>query len=509
LPEGGRQGRRVARKEDKAKRAQSSALYRTDDYGREFAGPGTGTAPDEPWRSDFRRDYARLIHSAAFRRLVGKTQLFSGNESDFFRNRLTHSLEVAQIAKSIANQLNATDPFLKACGHINTDLVEVAALAHDLGHPPFGHNGELALDFCMRKFGGFEGNAQSLRILARLEKKVTEDPDGGGVTERGEDQRHGLDLCMRTLAAVLKYDNPIPMSRRKKPREHVTKGYYSSEKKLVERIKRSVLGGADKPRSFKTIECQIMDKADDIAYSTYDLEDAFKAGFVTPLDMISASEVLLRDLADAVSKSAKKEGIPECQSLDTEQISGVLLYIFEKLVADPDLEKKLELRAPVDFGVIIEYARRRYRDSKRMAQVGYVRTDITSRLIGQFLSGVQIKKPNEICPALSEIGVAPFIWLQIEVLKRYTYKSQIMSPRLKVAELRGQQIVQEIFECLSNDEGHNLLPDDFREWYDRLPKKADKMRVICDFIAGMTDRYAAEFHARLRSESPQSIFKPI
>ncbi len=127
---------------------------------------------NEPYRSVWRVDFARLVHSPAFRRLQGKTQLFPG-ESDFFRNRLTHSLEVAQIAKSIALKLNyeyfrdATDEDHK----ISTDLVEFAALAHDLGHPPFGHNGEAALDECMRGIGGFEGNAQTLRILARLEKK--------------------------------------------------------------------------------------------------------------------------------------------------------------------------------------------------------------------------------------------------------------------------------------------------------------------------------------------------
>lgn len=139
-------------------------------------GNPSGTCSNEPYRSDFRRDYARLVHSPAFRRLDGKTQLFPGVESDFFRNRLTHSLEVAQIAKSIALKLNYESQFIADLGGIDTDLVEVAGLAHDLGHPPFGHNGELTLDQCMLAYGGFEGNAQTLRILSRLEKKFTTDP---------------------------------------------------------------------------------------------------------------------------------------------------------------------------------------------------------------------------------------------------------------------------------------------------------------------------------------------
>jgi dGTPase len=195
-------------------------------------------SPDEPYRTPWRRDYARLIHSAAFRRLQGKTQLFPGNESDFFRNRLTHSLEVAQIAKSIAIRINNTYDYFKS-DNINTDLVETAALGHDLGHPPFGHNGEEALDRCMRRDGGFEGNAQSLRILSKLEKRQTRTTSSEGDTPipvlDGKDNRAGLNLTYRTLAAVLKYDNEIPT-----PREKVAKGYYYTERDLVQIIRQAL-----------------------------------------------------------------------------------------------------------------------------------------------------------------------------------------------------------------------------------------------------------------------------
>lgn len=186
-------------------------LYENTDYERVLR----ETEELELGRSPFRRDFGRLLHSPACRRLQGKTQLFPGHESDFFRNRLTHSLEVAQIAKGIAQILNARDDACKQ-EKIDLDLVEFAGLAHDLGHPPFGHNGEKALDDCMKPYGGFEGNAQTLRILARVEKKVysESDADGCGVGVTGVDRRLGLNLTFRSLAAVLKYDKEIPLRLR-------------------------------------------------------------------------------------------------------------------------------------------------------------------------------------------------------------------------------------------------------------------------------------------------------
>lgn len=172
-------------------------LYSAGDRARPFDGKANKAA--EPYRSPWRQDYARLIHAPCFRRLQGKTQVFPGHESDFYRNRLTHSLEVAQIAKSIAIRLNATaSEFAKPQNKIEPDLVEFAGLAHDLGHPPFGHNGEEALDECMRDHGGFEGNAQSLRIIAHLEKKIratSEMADDAPFDGDFNDLRRGLNLA--------------------------------------------------------------------------------------------------------------------------------------------------------------------------------------------------------------------------------------------------------------------------------------------------------------------------
>ena len=153
------------------------------------------------YRNDYRRDYARVLHSAAFRRLEHKTQLFPGNESDFFRNRLTHSLEVAQIAKSIALKIKQMYPEATI---VEPDVCEIAGLLHDLGHPPFGHNGERALDRCMANFGGFEGNAQTLRIICKTEKKEINNPLS---IREGIDNRVGLNLTARVIASIIKYDN--------------------------------------------------------------------------------------------------------------------------------------------------------------------------------------------------------------------------------------------------------------------------------------------------------------
>lgn len=437
-------------------------------------------------RSAFRRDYGRLLHCAAFRRLQGKTQLFPGHESDFFRNRLTHSLEVAQVAKGIALKLNAQCPQLDKKNQIDLDLVEFAGLAHDLGHPPFGHNGERALDDCMKQYGGFEGNAQTLRILARVEKKVllpdaSAPDDPYGISPAGVDRRLGLNLTFRTLASVLKYDSPIPLRRRKG--SDLKKGYYRSEQSLVDEIKRHVGVPSGPDEKFKTLECQVMDIADDIAYSTYDLEDAMKGGFTHPLALLTklGNQTLLKRLVEKVKKEVK----------DVTQ-GDVFDALTDLLQLTTDGEKPLQV----------------YAESKLIAGDGRMRSQFSSELIGKFIRGISIKPRAGRDLRFSDVVVARPTKVQIESLKHLNYLLTIMSPRLKVVEYRGYEVVRTIFEALSSDEGHLLLPDDVQAMYERLNDTDSKMRMICDFVAGMTDRYAVEFYSRLR-ETGASIFKPI
>lgn len=432
-------------------------------------------------RTPFRRDFGRLLHSPSFRRLQGKTQLFPGAESDFFRNRLTHSLEVAQIAKGIAQYLNATDARLSGANAIDVDLVEFAGLAHDLGHPPFGHNGERALDECMGTFGGFEGNAQTLRILTKVERKVyAESLERGcvhGISQDGKDERLGLNLTYRSLAAILKYDHEIKTWRA--PEEHLEKGYYASEANVVAAIKAHVAPGH--VGEFKTLECRIMDIADDIAYSTYDMEDAMKAGFTSPLDIVSRAShprfmEKLREKVKGTFPDIKEEEILEA--------------LMDALDYDPVRTEVLDI----------------YQESSLTAENSHLRTNFSSALVHQFMMGISLQPAENM--ALSKIQVKKDILLKIEVLKHMSYLSLIMSPRVKVVEYRGGDIVKQLFTTLSSKDGLHLLPKDVRIIVDCLKDDDEKKRVVCDFVAGMTDRYAVDFYNRLFGNAA-SLFVPI
>lgn len=460
-------------------------LYKAEDYTRSLATPASAGN-----RSEFRRDYARLVHSPAFRRLQGKTQLFPGVESDFFRNRLTHSLEVAQIAKGIALKINLETAYFKS-KNIDTDLVETAALAHDLGHPPFGHNGEHALDECMRDAGGFEGNAQTLRLVSTISKKVSRDSTAGVAI--------GLNLTYRTICSLLKYDNEIPIKASERECSNkLVKGYYKSDSDLIKAAKKSVAGSGFDGK-FKTIECAIMDIADDIAYSTYDLEDAMKAGFVTPLEILSYAHDKL-----FIEKIAKKVNKATDLKLTPQDVFRVFVYTFGGIIKEAfhgvDVEDHWDLISRV---VTV------YKTSKDTAAEGQRRTEFTSQLVNEFIGGVKVKI-NKKYPALSTITVKKEIHAKIEVLKHFTFEAMIMSPRLKIVEYRGKDIVKSIFTSLTSDDGYLLLPNDLREEYQQCSDEVKRKRLVCDFIAGMTDRYAIEFYERLYSTNQGlSFFKPL
>jgi dGTPase len=508
-------------------------FYRPTDFDRVVAIPNSGSP--ENYRSAFRRDFARIVHAPVFRRLQRKTQLFPGDEIDFFRNRLTHSLEVAQIAKSIAIRLNylVRERYGEVAGQIDTDLVELVSFAHDLGHPPFGHTGEHALQEKMYKVGGFEGNAQTLRILSRLEKRQTVPTDGGSTDfvefANGTDLRAGLNLCFRSLAGVLKYDNAIPLIA---PTDKLIKGYYASEQELVKQIKKAVLGEAHAAHTgpFKVIEMQIMDLADDIAYSTYDFEDALKAGFASPLDLIQQlnNNAEIREaVAAKLFKSEHQRDFPkehparEDQEKFEQIRTKMLVAVFELLkdylsAADNSLteaEKANLCDADPDAraNAVSILAVNLQKLSEQIAQNGYVRALFTSDVVGKRIRAIDIEVNEEI-PALSKLLIDPEVRFEIDVLKHLTYELHIKSPRLKLIEYRGKQIVHDLFDCFYNDAEGELLPND---WRDRLraistfgSREEMRSRLICDYIAGMTDAYALDVYSRLKTTNPAALFRP-
>lgn len=417
-------------------------------------------------------------------------QLFPGHESDFFRNRLTHSLEVGQVAESIAHSVNANSEFFTE-NPINPRICLTAALLHDIGHPPFGHNGEEALDDAMKPFGGFEGNAQTLRIVSQLEKKRYNPGDSCPVNRRA-----GLNLTYRTLGAILKYDDQIPAERSKE--EDVKKGYYFEDAPVVKDIKEAVCQGLGEGDKFKTIECSIMDIADDIAYSTYDLEDSFKAGFLTPSKILSSDEELLEKVAKKVGKAVGK-------TITATKVLSVFLDLFAGWITDAKQDQDAERTKDE----IILSALAVGSEMDGVATDGHVRTQFTSDLVGRFINGVSINF-NEKFPQLSSVKVEEEILIMIETLKNYSFESTIYSSKVKISEYRGKDIVSGLFEALSGKKGHLLLPDDVLTLIKASSGNEQRMkRIVCDFIAGMTDRYAIEFYGRLYSDGGQSMFKPL
>lgn len=463
-------------------------LYDQNDYIRLSGAKGVDNGRERGW-TPFKKDYARLLHAPSFRRLQGKTQLYPGNESDFFRNRLTHSLEVAQIACGIASMLNEKYKDDLQGEAIDLDLVQFAAIAHDLGHPPFGHNGEKALDDLMKQCGGFEGNAQTLRILTSVERKLVR-------TENGNSDEFGLNLTYRALAAVLKYDTPIALERNKI--KGISKGYYQCEADIVKEIKQAVALDYT-GKKFKTIECSIMDLADDIAYSTYDLEDSLHANFVSPLGLLyelRANGVICEQVLQKCNEALKVSKYPLIE--DAAELIQAVAEIFKGLLNGSVVPSSSDTDEP-DVQL---WARNRMLHENRS-----VRTQFTAERVGKLIDAVELVY-NKKHPQLSSVRLARDGLVKVEVLKHLNYELVIRSSRLSVVEHRGRDLVKDIFQAIS-ESGGSLLPDDWRERYD--PVKSDKTkaaRLVCDYVSGMTDAYAVEVHDRLFGKGA-SMFKPL
>lgn len=422
----------------------------------------------------YQRDRARVIHSASFRRLQAKTQIFGLNESDFYRTRLTHSMEVAQIGSGLVEQLITVGDGKDYLDWLPSFyLIEAICLAHDLGHPPYGHGGEVALNYMMRMHGGFEGNAQTLRILARL----------GEYTPK-----NGIDLSRRATLGVLKYPaiydevialneayqsqmqepdafdfRTLDMSRWYPPKasvfleekaqfEWVLDLFSDSDKALFTQLKPNDKGFHK--TQYKALDTTIMELADDIAYGIHDLEDAVAMGMVN------------RELWQAeVMEHSDFKRYPLWDEVMTERLFSP-----------------------------------RSKDRKHAI----------SKMVGIMVESVHIDE-NEVFehPLLryqAKLGEAEMTVL--ELLKTFVYIHVITLPEVKGMEYKGQLITLDLFKSLrANPQA--LLPRNTFMKYDRAESERDRQRVISDYIAGMTNTYASRMYEKFFTASQGSIFDRI
>lgn len=322
----------------------------------------------------------------------------------------------------------------------------------------------------MNNFGGFESNAQTLRLISHTAKKDID-----------QKQTFGLNLTYRTLAATIKYDQHIPpISDLGK----LTKGYYHEESGLVEDIKQKLLEpyGITTIENFKTIECYIMDVADDIAYSTYDVEDALKGGFIDPLSMASIDNKLLDKIYNAM---------PNDLEITKDEIQNILKDIFS------------------DYINFHADSRGIYRISKNIANNSLLRTKLTSKLVNSCIQNIGLDLNLEV-PIISRVYLNNEIRKQVEVLKKYILFKIIKSPKLNVLRYRGREIISEIFDILiSSTPDESLLPDDIGAIFYNTQNTHEKARIISDYISSMTDRYIIELYNQFKSDPSAMIFKPF
>lgn len=411
--------------------------------------------------SEYQRDRARIIHSASFRRLQSKTQIFSIGDSDFYRTRLTHSLEVAQIGSGICERLRqvyAQQPEIQAWIP-SMGLIEAICLGHDLGHPPFGHGGEVALNSVMYAYGGFEGNGQTLRIISRLGEYSPE---------------HGLDLTRRTMLGLLKYpvlhhevanypQTPLQqgsnINHAQPPKclhddeadvlEWILSAFSAQDsQQFRQQQARDGKHGKSRHQGFDT---SIMELADDIAYGVHDLEDALA------MELVSA-----RQWQELVMQPA--------QSLSTCPLMLETDFYQQKLFSGSDRERKHAI----------------------------------SRLVNYFIGNISIKQ---------QAGFeSPALQLQAEmdeeahslllILKKFVMDVVIRRPQIQALEFKGQQMIMRLFTTLLENAERLLPAASLAQWQ----QGSSKERVICDYIASMTDIHATRLYHRLFSPDIGSVF---
>ena len=361
--------------------------------------------PESPTRTPFQRDRDRIVHSTAFRRLEYKTQVFVNHEGDHYRTRLTHSLEVAQIARSVSRALG-----------LNEDLAEAVALAHDLGHTPFGHAGEEALDEAMRPYGGFEHNDQTLRLLTSLERRYAD--------------FDGLNLTWEALEGTVKHNGPLVGGVRDKAVPPTIAAY----------VKRHDL----ELDTWPSAEAQVAALADDIAYNNHDIDDGLRAELfsVADLDAVPLVGPVFREVR---ARYPKLEG--------TRLIHESIRRLIDRMAGD-----------------LIEETRRRVKEAR-------------------IASADEVRKRDAATIAFSDAMRA-----NDKALKEFLFERMYRHYRVNRMSSKARRIVGELFRLLHREP--QCLPTEWRQQTDG-PETAVTARVVADYIAGMTDRFALDEHARL------------
>jgi dGTPase len=391
-------------------------------------------------RGEFARDRARVLHSSALRRLGAKTQVLSPTNGDFARTRLTHSLEVAQVGREMAQALG-----------IDPEVVDTACLAHDLGHPPFGHNGEKALSVWAEDFGGFEGNAQTLRLLSRIEPKVID----------SQGHPRGLNLTRASLDASCKY----PWARSEGVAEaggnqSVKFGYYEDDKEIFEFLRKDSLS------TRKCIEAEVMDFADDVAYSVHDFEDAVVSGYV--------------NLSELSSKTNHRDFFAKIQSWAGPELSvEAIEHAFGRLSSNP-------------------YWLTSY--SSSMADQATLK-NLTSYLIGSFVGRttehtVATNSANHLVRYNGALSVPEDVKAEIAVLKG-TVSVFLMTDEKRQPYYSWQrEVLTDLADALLAANGKHLDNYCQSQWL-QATTESQKHRVIVDQVASLTDVSALNLHAEL------------
>ncbi|MBH5316528.1 dNTP triphosphohydrolase [Paenibacillus sp. GSMTC-2017] len=428
---------------------------------------GTDNTHSSEDRDEYEKDYARLIQSPAFRRLQGKSQVFGAGSGDYYRTRLTHSLEVSQIAREVARRLNKTYPFLATNEHpglkIVPEVVECASLAHDLGHPPFGHKGEHVLDEILRKGYGlpYEGNAQNFRILMFLEKRAGSD--------------RGLNLSAAVLLAVNKY----PFSLEEPGR---MKGVYPMEWQGIDYLR----GLWGMPKGCSTLEAQLMDLCDDIAYSTHDIEDGIRAG------KIQLTEDFFED--DRLVDGVVQEIINDPASMEAVHWEQTDLNVMVKRILDNYYREWKS--------IYHQYGR----ESSR------TRREMKARWVSKFANQVGIiDDPRTGWKRVTFVkdGAEDFELLRtMEILKKLAWVTLIKDFRVQRLQKRSENMLQRLWDSLSHYEtGRLILPHNWVVRYERQRAEWPWERLVADYIAGMTDSYAEKMYTELFASRSGSIYE--